>query len=74
MRRWLVNFILRPTWVVFRPSSEAEPELGLMVWGFIFSLYKAEVLTYNARGVKVLRLPYKREFGESLHPQSSGVN
>jgi hypothetical protein len=69
--KWFVQYILRPEWVVFYTSHEhrqlgAKPELGLRIFGIIIGLHKGKELYYtNYVGV---RLPGKREFGESLYP------
>lgn len=68
--KWLINFLLRPKWVVFTTHDDPSesPELGLRIWGVIFALYKAEV--YSPSQLATVRPPEKREFGESLHPIS----
>lgn len=67
MLKWLVEKILRPTWVVFTTKECDNPELGVKVWGVVIALYKGEA--YFPSQIATIRQPDKREFGESLHPQ-----
>jgi hypothetical protein len=63
----LVRFILRPKWVAFNTThDQGKPELGLKIWGVVFSMYKADL--YIPSDVVNIRRPEKREFGESLRP------
>lgn len=67
MFKKFVYFILRPKWVAFDSHPESDGiELGLQIWGVIFSLYKADVIIPESP--VNIRKPGKREFGESLHP------
>ena len=62
----IINFLLRPQWVAFTTHNDNTVELGLCIWGVVFALYKGDV--YVVSNLWSKRRPYKREFGESLHP------
>jgi len=64
----LIVKILNPKWVVYTTNDDPKPELGLMVWGVIFCLYKGYVWVPSKDSIVYIRPPEKREFGESLHP------
>jgi hypothetical protein len=67
--KWFIEHILRPKWVAFQyldADDANDYELGLMVWGVVIALYKGDVII--SHGVKNVRLPGKREFGESIFP------
>lgn len=69
-----VEFVLRPKWVVYTTCPEDTTlELGLQIWGVIFSMYKGSVYTLTKKTIFTTRPPYKREFGESLHPTPSNL-
>lgn len=70
IKKWIVKNIIRPKWVAFE-YNEGNPEdgnieLGISIFGVIIGLYKADTIYPDK--VKNVRIPEKREFGESLHP------
>jgi hypothetical protein len=64
--RFIVEKIIRPKWVVFAYNDVPfEEELGFCIFGVVVGLYKAETI-YPTNPIGI-RVPRKREFGESLH-------
>lgn len=65
MFKKLIQWILNPQWLV--AEDEGTPELMLRIrGGWMFGLYKAEVIVYHEKDFDYTRKPGKREFGESL--------
>lgn len=62
MKLWFVKHILRPQWVVY--ETEDGLEIGVKIFGIVFGCYKAEA--YFPENFHNLRLPQKRELGETL--------
>jgi hypothetical protein len=58
----LVNWMLRPTWIVGQ-DEEFESQLGFKIWGVCFYYYKwsTPIATKGKH-----RIILKREFGESI--------